>query len=89
MAFVYVVVSISHFGMGNLGILFAVTLAIVAIAVLLLGVQTFFSKRKKFPNMHVGGNKALNKKGIYCVQTQDAMARKTKNAETQGPGNEE
>ena len=26
--------------------------------------------------MHVGGNKALAKKGIYCVQTQDALARR-------------
>lgn len=51
---------------------FLVTLAFVAVAILLLGIGVFFFKRK-FPNLHVGGNKALNKKGIYCVQTQDYM----------------
>lgn len=68
--------------MGNFWILIAITLAVVSVAVLLLGVQTFFSKRKKFPNTHVGGNKALNKKGIYCVQTQDAMARRSVQAKS-------
>lgn len=56
--------------------LFLITLTIVAIAILLLGVQTFFSKRKKFPHTHVGGNKEMAKRGVYCVQAQDAMERK-------------
>jgi hypothetical protein len=51
---------------------FLITLAFVATAISLLGIGVFFFKRK-FPNLHVGGNKALNKKGIYCVQTQDYM----------------
>ena len=35
----------------------------------------------KFPNTHVSGNKALRKKGIGCVQSQDREARKpNKNA---------
>ena len=46
-------------------------------------------RKEKFPNMHVGGNKALNEKGIYCVQTQDAMARKTKKAEDLKPHDED
>ena len=62
--------------MKGFGILVLVTLVIVGLSLLLLGVQTFFSKRKKFPEMHVGGNKALAKKGIYCVQTQDALERR-------------
>lgn len=62
--------------MNNFGILFVITLVIVGLAILLLGVQTFFSKRKRFPNTHVGGNKAMAKKGIFCVQTQDAMERR-------------
>lgn len=52
--------------------LFLITLAFIATAMLLLGIGIFFFKRK-FPNSHVGGNKALNKMGIYCVQTQDYM----------------
>lgn len=62
--------------MNNFGILFVITLVIVGLAILLLGVQTFFSKRRRFPNTHVGGNKAMAKKGIFCVQTQDAMERR-------------
>lgn len=62
--------------MKSFGVLIIVTFVIVGLSILLLGVQTFFSKKKRFPNMHVGGNKALAKKGVFCVQTQDAMARK-------------
>lgn len=53
--------------------LFVLTLVIVLISIVLLGVRVFFIKKGKFPNSHVGGNKALNKKGVYCVQTQDYM----------------
>lgn len=62
--------------MNNFGFLFLVTLVAVMLVVLLLGVQTLFSKRKKFPNTHVGGNKEMAKRGIYCVQTQDALERR-------------
>ncbi len=50
---------------------FLLTLAIVAISLLLLGVGIIC--KHKFPNTHVGGNKALNKEGVYCAQTQDYM----------------
>lgn len=53
-----------------------ITVAILALAILLLGVQTFFSKRKKFPHTHVGGNREMAKRGVFCVQAQDAMERK-------------
>lgn len=53
--------------------LFLITLLFIAIALLFLGVKVFFTKKGKFPNTHVGGNKALKEKGIYCVQTQDYM----------------
>ncbi len=53
-----------------------ITLLIVAICILLLGVKVFFVKGGKFPNGHVSGNKALRKKGIGCVQSQDRAAQK-------------
>lgn len=53
-----------------------ITLLIVAICVLLLGVKVFFVKGGRFPNGHVSGNKALRKKGIGCVQSQDRAAQK-------------
>jgi len=53
--------------------LFLLTLVIVVISFALLGVKILLSKKGRFPNTHVGGNKALNKRGVYCVQTQDYM----------------
>ena len=50
------------------------TAIIVGICVVLLSVGIIF--KKKFPNTHVSGNKALRKKGIGCVQSQDREARK-------------
>jgi len=50
------------------------TAIIVGICVFLLGIGIIF--KKKFPNTHVSGNKALRKKGIGCVQSQDREARK-------------
>ena len=52
------------------------TLAVIAVAIFLLGVNIFMKKDGKFPNSHVGGNKAMADRGIYCVQTQDYMDQK-------------
>ena len=49
---------------------FLLTIVLVALAVLGLGVQVFFSKKKKFPETRVGHNKEMQKKKIYCFQTQ-------------------
>lgn len=53
-----------------------ITLLIVAISVLLLGVKVFFVKGGRFPNSHVSGNKAMRKRGIGCVQSQDREAQR-------------
>jgi hypothetical protein len=45
--------------------------ALLLIAVLLLGVRVFFIKGGKFPNTHIGGNKAMQEKGISCAKSQD------------------
>ncbi len=55
--------------------LFLISLLLIGIGMLLLGVKVFFSKNGRFPNTHVSGNKYLRERGIYCVQTQDRMAR--------------
>lgn len=62
----------------NLVLTIIVPLVIVLIAVFLLGFKIFFFKDGKFPNTHVGGNKALRDKGIGCATTQDRNARKEK-----------
>ncbi|OJV36467.1 MAG: hypothetical protein BGO29_03805 [Bacteroidales bacterium 36-12] len=46
------------------------------IGVLLLGIRIFFVKGGTFPNIHIGGNKALKDRGIACATTQDREAQK-------------
>ncbi len=53
-----------------------ITVLIVAICVALLSVKILFKKNGRFPDTHVSGNKALRKKGIGCVQSQDREARR-------------
>lgn len=53
--------------------------AILFIAILLMGVKVFFTKKGKFPNTHIGGNPYLRDKGIHCASTQDWEARNKKN----------
>lgn len=52
-----------------------ITLLIVAICIVLLGIRILLVKGGKFPATHISGNKALRKKGISCVQSQDKEAR--------------
>ncbi len=52
---------------------------IVLLAVLLLGIKIFFTKERKFPNIHIGGNKMLKSKGVDCATTQDRKAQKQDN----------
>ncbi len=48
---------------------------ILFIAVLLMGVKIFFTKEGKFPDIHIGDNKAMRERGIGCATSQDAQMR--------------
>lgn len=52
------------------------TLLIIAISFVLLAITIIIKKNGRFPNIHVGGNKEMRKRGIKCVQSQDRDARK-------------
>ncbi len=54
---------------------FIIVLVIVAIAIVLLGVRVFFTK-KGFPNIHIGSSKAMRERGIGCATSQDREAQK-------------
>jgi hypothetical protein len=54
--------------------LFFITFFLLILGIFFLGINIFFFK-KKFPNNHVGGQKALIDKGITCVIAQDFEAR--------------
>ncbi|NOZ34870.1 MAG: hypothetical protein GXO80_06190 [Chlorobi bacterium] len=55
---------------------FIFSLILISIALIGLGVQTFFSKKKEFPETRVGHNKKLRKKKIYCIKTEQVMLDK-------------
>ncbi len=42
----------------------------IGIALLLLGLRVFFTRKGKFPETHIEANKALRKKGIGCANSQ-------------------
>ncbi len=46
--------------------------ALLFIAILLMGMRIFFSKKGEFPNTHIGGCKAMKDRGIGCATSQDA-----------------
>lgn len=52
------------------------TLLIIAISIVLLAITIIIKKNGRFPNIHVGGNKNMRKRGIKCAQSQDKDARK-------------
>ena len=47
------------------------TLAIVELAVLLLGVKIFFVKGGRFPNTHIHDNPEMRKRGITCAKDKE------------------
>lgn len=50
------------------------TAIIVGFCVVFLCIGIIF--KRKFPNIHVSGNKEMRRRGIGCVQSQDREARK-------------
>ncbi len=48
---------------------------ILAIAIMLMGVRIFFTKKGTFVNTHVSGNKAMQERGISCASSQERDAR--------------
>ncbi|WP_297178892.1 hypothetical protein [uncultured Porphyromonas sp.] len=59
--------------------LFIVSLLAVGLAVLLLAVGIIFKKNGRFPNTHVGGNRAMRERGISCHTSQHKEAQSHQN----------
>lgn len=45
---------------------------ILFIAVLLMGVRVFFSRKGSFPSLHIGECQAMKDRGIHCATSQHA-----------------
>jgi len=52
---------------------FLVAIALVAIAFAGLAIKVIVEKKGRFPNIHIGSNKALKARGITCAQTYDKI----------------
>lgn len=52
------------------------TLGIVTFALILLCIKLLLVPRSSYGSTHIGGSKAMREKGIYCVQSMDAMMRR-------------
>lgn len=55
---------------------FLVSIGLIALVFAALGIKILVEKNGKFPHTHVGGNKELIKRGIYCAQTWDKIEQK-------------
>lgn len=73
--------------------IFILATAFIGIALVGLGIQTFFTRRKAFPETRVGHNKQMRKRKISCIKTQQITIdkegnykRKNKNKEVSCEG---
>ena len=57
-------------------LLLLITLAVVALSVLLLGVRVFFTRRWGFPSSHVEDQPLLKAKGLSCHRAQHFEAER-------------
>lgn len=56
--------------------LFIISILLMAVITLLFAVRILLKKNGSFPNTHIGGNKNMARRGIYCASAQDKIARK-------------
>ncbi len=49
-------------------------IAILMIGVLLMGVKAFFTKKGKFPSLHISDSQPMKDRGISCATSQDKEA---------------
>lgn len=42
------------------------------VAVLLMGIRVFFTRKGEFPSLHIGDSKPLRDRGIHCATSQDS-----------------
>lgn len=56
--------------------LFIIIAILVGVSLIGLGLNIFFRKGGKFPETHIGRNKAMKDKGITCASSTDRDERK-------------
>ncbi|MCF0206634.1 MAG: hypothetical protein HUK15_04330 [Bacteroidales bacterium] len=51
--------------------IFLLALCIIAVCFVAIGVQVFFSKKKKFPETEIGSNAEMRKRNIKCSRCEE------------------
>lgn len=52
-----------------------ISIIILAIAIMLMGIRIFFTKKGNFPNTHISGSQAMKDRGISCASSQERDIR--------------
>lgn len=52
-------------------------LGIIALAMFFLSIAVIFGKRHTFRSKHIGQSKPMRERGIHCVESMDAIERRT------------
>ncbi len=52
-----------------------VSVVLMAIVFVLMAISILIKKNGKFPNIHIGSNKEMQKRGISCATTQHRQAQ--------------
>lgn len=47
---------------------------ILAVAIMLMGVRVFFTKKGSFPNTHISNSQPMKDRGISCASSQERDA---------------
>ena len=48
-----------------------ISFILLAVAILLMGIRIFFTKKGTFPNTHISGSQAMKDRGISCATSQE------------------
>lgn len=56
-----------------------IAIVILFAAILLMGMRVFFSKKGKFPDLHISNHDAMKERGITCATSQDREGFKKQN----------
>lgn len=56
-------------------VVFILVFILLGIALIGLGITILVKKNGKFPDTHIGKNKAMKERGIHCANTTDRLDR--------------
>ncbi|MFO8002260.1 MAG: hypothetical protein R6U46_13555 [Marinilabilia sp.] len=58
--------------------LILISVILMAIVMALFSVRMLLQKGGKFPHTHIGGNRNMSRRGIFCATTQDKVEQRDK-----------